>query len=282
MKRFAFACFIILALSGFNSVQSQSSELCVFGGIASTKGDINRTLFQARFFNPAYGLRFRHCYNNHWAINISATQGKVEGDDLYSGSAYQRYRNLRFFSNVTEVGLNLEFNFFKFQTANPKTHATPYLFVGYNGFYFNPKAELNGVIYKLQPLGTEGQGTSGLPNSKKYNRLSRSFGFGGGAKFRLGRRFGLVLESGARKTSTDFLDDVSGNYASKPALAAENGAAAALLSDPSIDQGNNNNYLRQRGNINDNDWYFFGGVSITFTLSKNYHNVCRPFKIQLH
>lgn len=282
MKRFALLCLGLGACFTSTYIYAQSSELCVFGGVASCKGDINTTLFQARFYNPAYGLRYRHCFNNHWAINVSATTGRVEGDDAYSGNAHQRYRNLRFFSPVTELGTYIEFNFFAFQTANPKSKATPYIFAGINGFHFNPKAKLKGVTHALQPLGTEGQGTSAAPALKKYKRTAFSFGVGGGFKFRLGERFGLVIESGFRKTSTDYLDDVSGNYADKNILASEAGPIAAALSDTSIDQFNNNNFNRQRGNAFDKDWYFFGGVSVTFTLSKNYHNVCRPFKIKLH
>jgi hypothetical protein len=65
---------------------------------------------------------------------------------------------------------------------------------------------------------------------------------GGGAKFLLGKRFSLSVESGARKTFFDYLDGVSDGD--------------IFIKD------------YQFGNPNDNDWYFYTGVSLTYIIYK--------------
>nr|HMT28632.1 hypothetical protein [Bacteroidia bacterium] len=141
--------------------------------------------------------------------------------------------------------------------------------------------ELNGEWYDLQPLGTEGQGTSGFPDRDKYKRLSFALPFGGGVKIKLARRFGVTVEAGARRLYTDYLDDVSTTYPEKGMLLAENGELAVIFSDRSTDGQALNNGNRQRGNASDRDWYMFTGITLNYTLSSKYGNNCTPFKGKL-
>ncbi|MFM7902216.1 MAG: DUF6089 family protein, partial [Bacteroidota bacterium] len=105
--------------------------------------------------------------------------------------------------------------------------------------------------------------------------------FGGGMKFKISRRFGVTVEAGARRTYTDYLDDVSTTYADKSVLFASNGDLSAVLSDRSLDGQTVDNTNRQRGNASDNDWYMFTGISLNYTLSKKYSDNCKPFRGKL-
>lgn len=261
---------------------SQSSEVGILLGISSYKGDLNGSLFNPNVFHPAIGGYYRHSYNNHWSLKLGINYGTISADDAQSNDAFQRYRNLSFSSHLLEAEGHFEFNFFPFQTANKITPGSPFIFLGFAILKFNPKAELNGNVYELQPLGTEGQETNSYPKRKKYSRIAVSLPFGGGYKWRLSNRFGLTIEAGARKASTDYLDDVSTTYAKKNVLLAAHGPNAVLLSDRSIDQANINNNDRQRGDAAHNDWYMFAGVTLNFTLSKRYNDTCRAFKKKLH
>lgn len=251
-------------------------------GISSYKGDLNNSLFNPKFFNLAVGGHYRHYYNNHWALKLGINYGTISADDAESNDAFQLYRNLSFKSHVLEVEGQFEFNFFPFQTANRSTPGTPYLFIGLAAFKFSPKALLGDTWYDLQPLGTEGQNTSAYPDRKKYKRVQIAIPFGGGFKFRLSDRVGLGIEVGARKTYTDYLDDVSTTYAKKNVLLAAEGALAVTLSDRSPDMLNDNNNDRQRGDAAHKDWYMFSGISLNYTLSKKYNETCRPFRIKMH
>jgi len=252
----------------------------VMVGVMGYKGDLNPVLFTDKFLHPGVGIIYRRYYNNHWAFRAGFSYGRISADDAFSTDSFNLNRNLSFRSDIMELHGGYEFNFFPYQTANPSTFATPYLFVGLSVFRYNPKAELNGQWYALQPLGTEGQGTELYPNRKPYSRVSVSMPFGGGFKIKLSKRFCGIIEVGVRRCWTDYLDDVSKTYADPATIRKEYGKVAAQLSDRSVEKGSPE-VGRQRGNTTDKDWYMFSGVQITYTLSKKYIDSCRPFRFKL-
>lgn len=281
MKPLYFFLLISLLLAP-TFIQAQSAEIGVTAGLSSYKGDLNRSLFNPKMFQPAVGIIFRKCINNHWAYKVNFSAGSISAADNKTNDDFQQKRNLDFRTHIIELSYHFEFNFFDFQTANPETPFSPYIFIGLALFHFNPRTTIDGRVVDLQPLATEGQGSAAYPKRKPYKRLNVAIPLGGGFKFRLSNRFGLNIEAGARRTYTDYLDDVSTTYADKDVLRATKGETSALLSDRSENQLNNLNKDRQRGNASDKDWYMFAGITLNFTLSKNYNDICRPFKVKLH
>ena len=259
---------------------SQSREMGLMLGVMSYRGDLNPVMFTDKFLHPGAGIIYRRCYNNHWSFRAGLNFGRISADDAMAEDSFSINRNLSFRSDIIELQGGYEFNFFPYQTANPATFFTPFLFAGLDFFRFNPKAELNGKWYALQPLGTEGQGTKQFPSRKHYGRQGMNFPFGGGIKFKVAKRFCISLEAGMRRCWTDYLDDVSKTYADPSAIRTEYGKIAAQLSDRSLKKGTPG-IGRQRGNATDKDWYWFSGIQITYTLSKKYIDSCRPFKLKL-
>jgi len=277
---------LLLVLSIFIAVglsKGQSSEFGLSIGASGYKGDLNQTMFNKDLINfPAFGFHFRRCINNYWSYKAQINFMRIDAADSLIDDGYQQYRNLSFKSKIQELTFQFEFNFFGFQSANKETRFSPYITSGLSIFHFNPKAELNGEWWELQPLGTEGQGSPQYTDRKKYKRISAALVIGGGIKTRVTDRFSIALEIAARRTYTDYLDDVSKTYADKNAIDAANGYTAVLLSDRSSDQTNNDNMDRQRGNRNDKDWYYFAGLQINYLLSKKYYDNCRPFGTKLY
>ena len=127
----------------------------------------------------------------------------------------------------------------------------------------NPTTEYNGEQIELQPIGTEGQGSS-LSEKDQYNLTQLVVPLGVGFKINLGQRAAVSFEYGIRKTFTDYLDDVGeGNYIQPDLLAQENGDIAARLSDRSLSE---NPMVGSRGNSATKDWYSMFGVMLTFSL----------------
>lgn len=281
LMRKYFAAIVLFFLIKSTALHSQSSELSLMLGISSYKGDISNSLFNIKFFHPAIGVDFRRCINNNWSYRVGLAYGHISGDDAKTGDDFQLYRNLSFKSKIIEGHFILDFNFFQYQTANPASTWTPFIFGGLGVYNFNPKAELDDEWYELQPLGTEGQGTAAYPDRKKYGRTQMTLIFGGGFKFKLSRRFGISIEAGPRRTYTDHLDDISTTYGKKDVLLNQYGPLSVMLSDRTVDQLNDNNNDRQRGDAAHKDWYMFSGVSLNFTLSKKYNDSCKPFKRQM-
>lgn len=273
---------LLIILISLPQCFSQSSELGLLVGASSYKGEINRSLYNPRAYNLAAGIFFKRCMNSHWSFRIGVNYGKIDGDDASSNDAFQQFRNLQFKSTILEGHAFFEFNFFQFQTASEGSlRSTPFIYGGLGVYHFNPKGLLGDDWVKLQPLGTEGQGTSQFPDRKKYKRTQICLPFGGGFKFKLNNRFSLTLESGARRIFTDYLDDVSTTYPDKTLLTATNGLDAVALSDKTILNNTNYNNERQRGNKSDKDWYMFSGITINWTLSKKYTDKCKPFRSKL-
>jgi len=259
----------------------QSREMGIMVGIMGYKGDLNPVMYSTKSIDPAIGILYRRCYSNHWAFKAGINYGHIHSNDADEKDGWSKNRNLMFKSHIIELTGQFEFNFFPYQTANPATRFTPFILGGLSIFHFNPKALYNGNWYEVQPLGTEGQGTPEYSDRKKYKRTSAAIAFGGGFKFKVGRRFGVTIESAVRRTYTDYLDDVSKTYADPKAIRKENGKTAAILSDRSIDQSAEGNIGRQRGDKAKKDWYVFTGVQVTYTLSKRYIDSCRPFRLKL-
>lgn len=279
MSRKLWPALLLLSIST-STLFAQSRELGVMVGVMHYKGDLNPNMYNMRFIDPALGIVYRRSYSNHWAFKSGLNYGHIEADDASSDNQWNRNRNLSFRSHIIEFTNQFEFNFLPYQTANPNTYFTPYFFGGLTIFHFNPKTMYNGDWVLLQPIGTEGQGTPG--NSRGlYKRTSAALTFGGGFKFKIGRRFGLTIESGVRRAYTDYLDDVSKTYADPNAIRKEYGKTAAALSDRSLEKAPGGNVGRQRGQETKKDWYAFTGVQLTYTLSKKYIDACRPFRIKL-
>jgi len=117
----------------------------------------------------------------------------------------------------------------------------------------------NGSKVYLQPLGTEGQNF--MAGKQPYGLTTTVYPFGVGYKIPLGSGQ-LAFELAMRKSTTDYIDDVSTRFADPAQIAANapsgSGATAAALADKNIstipgfsDPG------AIRGDPTDNDNYFF-------------------------
>jgi len=263
---------IVFAFFHFISLYAQRNEIGLFLGTSYYLGDLNPS---KQFFlsKPAGGLVYRYVFDRRWAIKMTGLYGSVAGDD--SKAKFNVERNLSFKSPIFEVSSQLELNFLPYATGNTeKDYFTPYIFGGVSIFSFNPKANYNGTWYNLQPLGTEGQGTSMYPDRKSYSLTKLSFPFGLGFKYSIGKNVCIGAEWGLRKTTTDYLDDVSTTYADPVILSAENTSISAILADRSASPNLTDS---QRGNSGTKDWYSFAGAFVTFKFKAGGSKTCPAY-----
>ncbi|MEO5674425.1 MAG: DUF6089 family protein [Chitinophagales bacterium] len=261
-----------LLLYGIESCYAQRYDFGITAAGANYFGDLNtRTSF--RFTNPAAGGFARMNFDDRIAVRLNINAAHVWADDAYSSSYYERTRNLGFSSGILEISTQAEFNFLPFSnystnTATQKQRYTPYVCAGLGVFHFQPTAVYNGDKVRLQPVGTEGQGYPEYPDLKRYHRTSSAIILGGGIKFRLLKNFGMQAEAAIRKTSTDYLDDVSNVYADPVILFHEGGQQAAFLGDPSVEITGEpvGTAGKMRGDNDRNDDYLIFGISFIYTL----------------
>ena len=257
-------------LLGPTTLRAQNSELGINAGVSYYTGDLN----PMGHFKPlkfAGGLHYKLNMNKRVSLRASALYARVEASDENALNINQINRNLHFKSNIIEVGGIVEVNFFNYVIGEFKRYKpySPYLFFGMTYFKMNPKGSYNDEYIELQPLGTEGQGTS-ASQDKRYNLNQIAIPFGLGFKFNITRKMAMAFEYGVRKTFTDYLDDVSGSYVDPFILASENGPVAAEMADQSINQEGlqGTNTGMDRGNPYTKDWYFYSGGTLSFILGK--------------
>lgn len=243
-------------------------EVGVAVGAAHYFGDLNPDL---RVNRPkiAAGVFYRRQLSEYIGLRISGDFAMLGYSDMYSNNPVQRRRNLSFNTNVWELALAGDFNFFKFNPTFEGYNYTPYIGLGIGVFSFDPYAYLNGEKYYLRPLGTEGQGSAAYPNLKPYSPIAISIPFTLGFKYAISERMNYFAELTYRFTNTDYLDDVSGNYAPDafPPLPDGSPSPAYLLQDRSYETGSRiGTKGLQRGNSTRKDSFVTLKVGVSFNL----------------
>jgi len=236
---FLFFCSPFLAFAQQEAI-SQEGEFGIGIGAAHYFGDLN-TRARLNRPKPAATAFFRKNFGNYIALRVGASFAKIGYSDIYNThNEFMRRRNLSFNSNVWELALQGDFNFYRFMPGDPDFRFTPYVTLGVSVFNYDPYAYLADQKYFLRPLGTEGQGDTSYPDRKAYSSMAFAIPFGVGFKYALNERMNIGFEVVHRFTNTDYLDDVSKTYVD-PAIFRPNPdgtpSAAQLLSDRSYETG---------------------------------------------
>lgn len=248
----------------------QEGEFGIGIGGAHYFGDLN-TRARLNRIKPAATIFFRKNFGNYVAARVGASFAQVGYSDIYnSHNEYMNRRNLSFNSNVWELSLQGDFNFFRFLPGEARYNFTPYVTLGVGVFSYDPYAYLKGEKIFLRPLGTEGQGSALYPDRKQYSTMGISFPVGAGIKYSINERINIAFEILHRITMTDYLDDVSTTYPNLSAFPLNpdgTSSQAALLSDRSYETGEPIGIEgRQRGNSQQKDQFVTAMIHLTFNL----------------
>ena len=250
-----FTFLIIIFIS--SAARAQTWEVGLGGGTAGYIGDLNpHQLFQVT--GPSYGAFLKRNISPYVSIRAQYMHGRIAGADSTSKYADNYNRNLSFKTTLDEGSLIGEFNFFRYRPSVDHNAFTPYVFLGVGVVGFNPTAVYKGDTYDLQPLTTEGQ-------SKPYSKTAITVPYGIGLKYNIVGKISLIADIGYRNTGTDYLDDVSGYYATKSALP---NAVAMALADRTGERTGvyTGSAGSQRGDLRAHDNYMFYTLSIAFTF----------------
>jgi len=185
----------------------------------------------------------------------------------------RKYRKLKVRTDVIETAIKMEYTV-------PHSIVTRYSLsgfyanVGLGFFSYKPMNEFNGEWHSLRPLGTQGQFAD--PNLSPYDYFSFVIPFGFGKKFYLKNRMILALDLSLRKTFTDYIDDVSGEYYDAALINETSGKLAAYFSNPSVVEPVDGVVIGKpgsiRGNSENNDNYFLVGLKLHIPLDRSFRN----------
>lgn len=237
---------------------------------------------------PAFHMGFRYRFMKNFSGKFNIYSAWISADDQHSESEDRKNRNLHFKSHILEFSTQLELHLLaerrtrrsefyqpRRKQFNLRSRMNLYLFAGVGFCHFNPQAkDKHGNWYELQPLGTEGQGIKG--SSAKYDLYAWSFPVGVGYRFFISSNWSLGFEVGARYTSSDYIDDTSGNYFDNEVLREFNGDKAAELADRHLPVGSTKFAEGAiRGNPGSNDAYIFAMFTVAYSYHKLKMNIFR-------
>ncbi|MCX6259027.1 MAG: DUF6089 family protein [Bacteroidia bacterium] len=159
------------------AMAQRRGDLGVYSGYSYYLGEINPT---TPFKSPAYayGFLYRQSFNLRYAMRWSIMQGRLEGYDYLSPYAYNRLRNHSFNSKITDMTVQLEFNFLPYITTSPSYNVSTYVTSGLSYFLYD--------------------------NSQVTSHIAIPFGVG--IKVNVTKRISAGAELVYRKTFTDYLD----------------------------------------------------------------------------
>jgi len=278
MKKLIFSCLLLIALSFGVQAQLESTvqegEFGITAGAAHYFGDLNPDIHLNRP-KIAVGLFFRKQFGNYVAARVSGHFAQLGYSDVYNTqNEFEHRRNLSFNTNVWELALQGDFNFFKFVPGDARFRFTPYVTFGVGVFSYDPYAYYQGQKIYLRQLGTEGQGLSGFPDRRPYGTMAVCFPLGVGIKYNLNPKMNLGFEVTYRFTTSDYVDDVSKTYVGADKFATlpdGNPSLAAIMQDRSYETGTPIGIAgRQRGYSNQNDSYVIAEVTLSINIT-SYH-----------
>tara|TARA_Y100000741_G_scaffold289079_1_gene229093 strand:- start:564 stop:1301 length:738 start_codon:yes stop_codon:yes gene_type:complete len=219
---------IFLLISTINCY-SQFLEPGVSVGLNSYSGDLKRGYSP---FPGQIGFEVFNRFNisSHQSFKVSYKRGSIKGKEIIN-DALSLNRNMWFKSKISEVSGKIEYNFLDYFDEVTKHNFTPYVFFGLGATILKNVEEREKVL-----------------NSKE---LFINIPFGMGFKYLINRQFSIALEIEIKKTFNDNIDYMSG---------------ANTKNINQVTGLNFNNSIKnyQYGSGNDNDFYYFTGISISY------------------
>jgi hypothetical protein len=237
------------------SMQAQTLEVGTLVGFTGYYGDLNNEAFISASQLRTGGLIFAKLkLSDRVSIGVSGGFMKVVGIDSLSSSAWQKGRNLSFYSDILEGTFHMDYYLIP---NNGRNSLVPYVSAGLGFIQFTPYSILNGITYNLAAVKA-----TGVAYSQQTFMMPISLGI----KKYITDKFMLGLEVGLRITNTNFLDDLNGKqnrYLSPASFTTE---TAYLLHNRA---DGNNTPGELRGKTNTNDVYYIIGASVSYNLEKS-------------
>lgn len=233
------------------------------GGVESGNHSLSDINPAATKYAVAIGLRSK--LTEIVTFRLDLAYGQASGADSLTKNLDRKNRNLSFRTNFISFSPIIEAYIIPERFGRGASPFSLYVATGIRFIYFNPQAELDGIWYDLQPLGTEGQlANSGSASYSKFTvGLPFIFGFKYALPSSKGGKSGawtIGFESSATWLMTDYFDDVSTTYADPEAIRITSGNIGAELSDRRTSSSNGSGG-GIRGNPSANDW--IGMLSVT-------------------
>jgi len=177
---FTLIFIVFLVLTSFNLKGQRKYDPGFITGTSYYLGDLNSSTHLA-MPSFAIGPVLRYNLNARNSIRANVVYHRLSGQNLATDGYYSQVPVTNFNASFVDLGLQMEFNWWPYKTANRKTLMSPYVFAG--------------LGYNLC-----------LTN---FTQSSVTVPFGLGYKINLGQWLSAGVEFGPRKTFDDEIDLVT-------------------------------------------------------------------------
>lgn len=283
MRRFLL--FVLLAAAPFAAKAQYFWDFGIGAGAANALTDMGGNELTRRDFVADLKLQMtrqsvsafaRYKVGQMFSIKSTFSFMTIRGDDKLSSNPGRHYRNLNYKNNLFELNAQCQWFFYEVNdlghTYRYKDNFRAYIGLGAGAVYHNPKASYNGDWVALRPLMTE---------NHRYTKVTAVIPASAGFYFTINKHYRIGWEICWRTTFTDYLDDVSGNYADPTTLSSPLAATLANRTDPadanSYQPGFANNYgvynepdgtvhFNKRGDPTHNDSYLSSNIEFSYVI----------------
>ena len=225
---------IFLLLITSNYCMSQFLEPGFSIGLNSYSGDLKRG-YSLGSGSPGVEIFNRFNISNHQSFKISYKRGIINGEE-YIKDALSNNRNMWFKSKFSEISAKIEYNFLDYFDEVEKENFTPYLLFGIGGTILQNLTSREDQISK---------------NKKFFVNIPLGLGF----KYLINKQFSLAIEFEIKKTFYDKIDYLTG-------------ANTKNIDNITGLDFNNSQKNYQYGSGNNNDFYYFTGISLSYIFYK--------------
>ena len=221
---------LLVVFAALNTLSGQRTTYFETGfllGLTSYSGDIAESTVELKELQPGYGLYFRYHFSNHFAAKAHIYSGSIAGDDANSPTLANR--KIKFSANIIEFGTAAEWHILGKER---------YTNTGIHNFFITPYV-FAGLGFTLADAKAEYYGDPASEFAPQYDLPEE------------GLRDKFVLVPVGVGLRADILDRL--------VVGAEFGFRPVFSDD--LDG------IRQNGNPDKGDWYYFTGLTISFILS---------------
>jgi len=219
--------FTVSASAQSQSRERSTSELGIGLGGVVYKGEIAP---RYRFLSnrPALTVFYKKDVSRALSLRANLLLGRVNADDAQYEERLPlaAYRKATVSTSILELGGGIDFNFLDYYDFRRNVRWTPYFTLGVAGLVYNNKTTGADPTILYPETGT---------NDSYRTSFAVAVPIGVGIKYALTHHWNLGVEFGARVLFTDMFDNLSGQ---------------------------NEKVM----NPHHNDWYFYNGISLSYTF----------------
>lgn len=266
---------IVLGLiTGFTANAQYNWDIGFSLGASNYLGDIGGNVLTRRDFvadmklvqtKPSAGVFARYKLNPWLSLKGNLSWARLAGDDKLTTNPARNARNLNFRNDVIELAGVCQFNFYDVndlgRSFRYQDNFCAYIGLGAGVIYHNPKAYYNGEYVALRPLRTE---------NYDYTMFTAVVPVSGGFTFTFDKQFKVGFDLSWRTTFTDYLDDVSTDYADPSLLPSQMAIELANRTDELdyIEPAFAENFTpgSKRGDASHNDSYLTSTLEISYAF----------------